>query len=100
MHIYMRIYTQIHTYIHTDTYIYVHIYRYTDIQIYTYTHIHIYTYTHIGDEALECIIPEGARSDEDALHLNDMAGLLYMTAIVVFFAWLVNCWERWSLLPL
>ncbi len=78
MHIYMRIYTQIHTYIHTDT----------------------YTYTHIGDEALECIIPEGARSDEDALHLNDMAGLLYMTAIVVFFAWLVNCWERWSLLPL
>jgi hypothetical protein len=25
-----------------------------------------------------------------------MSGLLYMTAIVVFFGWLVNCWERWS----
>jgi hypothetical protein len=31
-----------------------------------------------------------------ALSLNDMSGLLYMTAIVVFFGWLVNCWERWS----
>jgi hypothetical protein len=31
-----------------------------------------------------------------ALALSDMSGLLYMTAIVVFFGWLVNCWERWS----
>jgi len=49
-----------------------------------------------GVKELDCSLEESDGTNEDAFHLYDMGGLLYMTALVVFLGFLVNCWERWT----
>ena len=44
---------------------------------------------------LDCSM-SGSSDGDESFHLYDMAGLLYMTAIVVMLGFLINFWERWS----
>jgi len=48
-----------------------------------------------GYEALDCTLDQGG-SDDESFHLNDMGGLLIMTAIVIALGFIINTWERHS----
>jgi len=41
-----------------------------------------------------CSLEESGGVDEDSFHLYDMGGLLWMTAILIGLAFVINCYER------